>query len=130
VKWGLFLVIVPTVGMSADLLFSQPYIAGITSLIFILSMFGGGFIYGRLVRHLGFRPSLQISSTLMLVIKSSAFSAVMALLFFDETAALPSGILSIFVTSYIIVYAFYQKRQKTDRENGNSLKKPNSFNLK
>lgn len=112
VKWGFFIVITPIVGMSRDVIFSNPLFLLLTSLVFIISMFLLAFIYGKVLKASKVKTPKIISSTLMMVIKSSAFSAVVAITFFEEeVVAMPSAVLSVFVTLFIIFYSMYARRE-------------------
>ncbi|MFW5762109.1 MAG: hypothetical protein ACOCXH_14130 [Cyclobacteriaceae bacterium] len=64
-------------------------------------------IVGVIMAKSGARRSMIISSTLMMTTKSSAFSAVAAFTFFqgEPMIALPSAVVSVFVTLFIIVYS-------------------------
>ena len=117
IKWGFFLVIVPIMGMSAGIFFSRPGPVIIISAIFFIAMYVIGFGYHVLMIKLKFRRPFVISSTLMLVTKSSAFSAVAAFSFFrDEPAvALPSAIVSVLVTLFIIFYSQFLKWYEGNR---------------
>jgi bile acid:Na+ symporter, BASS family len=93
IKWGFFFVITPIVGMSAPVFLSQPaYVLQISGILFF-TMFVLGFLYHIMMRRLGNSRPFIISSTLMMVIKSSAFAAVTAFTFFrgEAMVALPSG---------------------------------------
>lgn len=108
VKWGFFLVIAPIVGMSASLFVEEPLsVLKIAAVVFLM-MFVPGIIYHLLMIRLGKSRSFIISSTLMMVIKSSAFAAVTAFTFFsgDAGVALPAAVVSVFVTLFIIFYSF------------------------
>lgn len=111
IKWGFFLVIVPIMGMSASVFFSEPGPVLIISGIFILTMYIMGFGYHVLMDKLGYKRPFLISSTLMMVTKSSAFSAVAAFTFFrtEPMVALPSAVVSVFVTLFIIFYSLFLK---------------------
>lgn len=122
IKWGFFLVIVPIMGMSAGIFFSQPGPVLIMSGIFFLTMYVMGFGYHVLMDKLRFRRPFLISSTLMMVTKSSAFSAVAAFSFFrtEPAVALPSAIVSVFVTLFIIFYSLFLKWYEKGRRNPNN----------
>lgn len=115
-KWGFFLVIMIIVGMSSSVIFSQPKSVLLISVVFFVAMYVVGAIYHLLMRKAGKKLDFVISSTFILAIKSSAFSAVTALTFFPDRpdVALPSAILSVFVTLFIIFYsrfvAVFEKR--------------------
>lgn len=111
IKWGFFLVIVPIMGMGSKVIFSEPGPVFIISAIFIFSMYALGFGYHVLMDKLGFARPFLISSTLMMVTKSSAFSAVAAFTFFrtEPMVALPSAVVSVFVTLFIVFYALFLK---------------------
>ncbi|MGM0648124.1 MAG: bile acid:sodium symporter family protein [Bacteroidota bacterium] len=111
VKWGFFLVIMPIVGMSRDVIFGNPVILLWISVSFILAMFVLAFVYDILMRRFHIPVPKIVSSTLMMVVKSSAFAAVVAITFFDdEVVAMPSAVLSVFVTLFIIFYSLYVRK--------------------
>jgi bile acid:Na+ symporter, BASS family len=111
IKWGFFLVIVPIMGMSSKVFFTEPGPVLIMSLILIITMYILGFANHMLMDKLGMKRPTIISSTLMMTTKSSAFSAVAAFTFFqgEPMIALPSAVVSVFVTLFIIVYPWFLK---------------------
>jgi predicted Na+-dependent transporter len=107
VKWGFFLVITPIVGMSVPVFINDPVsVARISGLLFLV-MFILGLFYHVMMIRLKMERGYIISSTLMLVIKSSAFAAVAAFTFFrgDPAVALPPAVVSVFVTLFIVFYS-------------------------
>lgn len=111
VKWGFFLVITPIVGMSRDVLLEYPEILWKTALVFFISMFVLAWIYSHVARAAGMKVPVIVSSVLMMVIKSSAFSAVVAMQFFDDQlVAMPSAVLAVFVTLFIIFFSMYARK--------------------
>lgn len=117
IKWGFFLVILPIMGMSSKVFFTDSLILLKMAIILLISMYLLGLIYHVVLAQKAFRRSEIISSTLMMTTKSSAFSAVAAFSFFADDAriALPSAVVSVFVTLFIIVYSgflrWYENRQ-------------------
>jgi len=111
IKWGFFLVVTPIMGMSASVFFSEPGVVLIMSLILLIAMYLLGFLYHIIMDKSGARRSMIISSTFMMTTKSSAFSAVAAFTFFqgEPMIALPSAVVSVFVTLFIIVYSGFLK---------------------
>ncbi|MFW5757934.1 MAG: hypothetical protein ACOC4J_03780 [Bacteroidota bacterium] len=109
IKWGFFLVITPIMGMSSSIFFSEPGIVFIMSLILIIAMYIMGFLYHVFMTRKGMSRDVIVSSTFMMTTKSSAFSAVAAFNFFqgEPMVALPSAVVSVFVTLFIIVYSFF-----------------------
>ena len=116
-KWGFFLVIMIIVGTSSSIIFSEPGSVLMISIVFFITMYIVGAAYHFLMKKTGKKLDFIISSTFMLAIKSSAFSAVTALAFFPDRpdVALPSAILSVFVTLFIIFYsrflAMFEKKR-------------------
>jgi BASS family bile acid:Na+ symporter len=111
IKWGFFLVIVPIMGMSSKVFFSEPGPVLTMSIILIIAMYLLGFANHILMDKMGIKRPTIVSSTLMMTTKSSAFSAVAAFTFFDgePMIALPSAVVSVFVTLFIIVYPWFLK---------------------
>ncbi len=118
IKWGFFLVITPIVGMGAPVLRTDPVSVLKISGVLLFVMFVMGFLYHVLMHKAKQNRGFIISSTLMMVIKSSAFAAVTAFAFFPDDArvALPPAVVSIFVTLFIILYSQlvrWQDRKQT-----------------
>lgn len=117
IKWGFFLVITPIVGMAAPVLRTDPVSVLKISGVLLFAMFVMGFLYHVLMHKAKKNRGFIISSTLMMVIKSSAFAAVTAFAFFPDDArvALPPAVVSIFVTLFIILYSqlvrWYDRKQ-------------------
>lgn len=107
IKWGFFLVVTPIMGMSAGLFFSQPVSVLKISVVVVVAMYLLGILYHVLMRRMGRPRGFIISSTLLMVTKSSAFAAVVAFTFFGSSpgVALPSAVVSLFVTLFIIFYS-------------------------
>jgi predicted Na+-dependent transporter len=107
IKWGFFLVVTPIMGMSAPLFFSQPVSVIKISVVVVGAMYILGFAYHVLMHRLGKPRPFIVSSTLLMVTKSSAFAAVVAFTFFGSSpgVALPSAVVSLFVTLFIIFYS-------------------------
>ena len=112
IKWGFFLVIVPIVGMSAPVFFNEPVSVLKISGVLFAAMFVMGFVYHVVMHRMGKPRGFIISSTLMMVIKSSAFAAVTAFTFFrgDARVALPPAVVSVFVTLFIVFYSLFVRR--------------------
>jgi len=108
IKWGFFLVIMPIMGMSSKVFFADPGILIVSSILLILSMYVLALGYHFLMKRLGYKRSFIVSSTFMMVTKSSAFSAVVAFSFFagDPMIALPSAIVSVYVTLFVVFYGW------------------------
>jgi len=109
VKWGFFMVIVPTIGLSRDVIFSEPWLVASVAGIFLVAIYGLALGYYYLTRR-SKPPNVIISGILLTVIKSSAFSAVLAISFFsDPVVALPSAVLSVFVTTFYITFSIFSR---------------------
>ncbi|MFP4468429.1 MAG: bile acid:sodium symporter family protein [Bacteroidales bacterium] len=112
IKWGFFLVIAPIVGMSAPVFLNEPVSVLKISGVLFMAMFVMGLVYHVVMHRLGKPRGFIISSTLMMVIKSSAFAAVTAFTFFrgDARVALPPAVVSVFVTLFIVFYSLFVRR--------------------
>jgi len=109
IKWGFFLVVTPIMGMSSKVFFAEPQMVLFMSVILLIAMYLLGFANHIAMIQLGFDRATTISSTLLMTTKSSAFSAVAAFTFFsgEPMIALPSAVVSVFVTLFIIVYPWF-----------------------
>lgn len=112
VKWGLFLVIAPTMGMSKNIILSQPEWLIIITIAFAAIKLIGGTLHVLILKKLKMTRSYIVSSNLMLLTKSSAFAAVLAIQIFDGKGEilLPSAIISVLVTLYIIWFSWLTKK--------------------
>ena len=109
-NWGFFFVIMPIIGLNKQMFFSEVALILLTAAVFIICMFLLGYIYQKIMQKTSMPYSKIVSSTLMLTIKSSAFSAVTAYKFLGVKAALPSAVLSVFVIIYIILFSSINKK--------------------
>ena len=105
-NWGFFFVIAPIIGINRNLFFTDPVNLALVVLVFIVGMIILGMAYQLVAWKTGMDNGRNITTTLMLTIKSSAFAAVTAYTYFDEKAALPSAVMSVFVIVYFIVFPY------------------------
>lgn len=111
-NWGFFFVIAPIIGINRNLIFLDPKNLALVVLVLIVGMVALGMVYQFLAWKTGMPNGRMIATTLMLTIKSSAFAAVTAYTYFNEKAALPSAVMSIFVVLYFIIFPYVNRKLK------------------
>ncbi|PLW91891.1 MAG: hypothetical protein C0592_13525, partial [Marinilabiliales bacterium] len=104
INWGFFLVVMPIVGLSKNLILSNPAYLWYNIIIFTVLMFGGGLVFNLISKALKNSTGRIIASNLMFTTKSSAFAAVASFTLLPRETALPAAVHAIFVTVYFIVY--------------------------
>ncbi len=111
IKWLFFLVITPIVGMNRHVFFQEPLILLQTTAVLLISMFILGWAYNIVMVKAKQPRPIIISSTFMLVIKSAAFSAVVAFNFFGDepVVAMPAAVLSVFIVLFAVSYSLFVK---------------------
>lgn len=109
-NWGFFFVITPIIGLNRNVFFTDPLILLNTALVLFIGMFVLAFVYQKIMQKTSMQAPIIISSSLLLTIKGSSFSAVTAFTFFGAKSALPSAVLSVFVVVYIILFSYLNKR--------------------
>ena len=112
INWGFFLVVMPIVGLSKNLILSNPAYLWYNIIIFTVLMFGGGLVFNLISKALKNSTGRIIASNLMFTTKSSAFAAVASFTLLPRETALPAAVHAIFVTVYFIVYDGIIKRKK------------------
>lgn len=102
VDWGFAMLIFVAVGMNRDVFFTNPILLLKVSLVLGLATFGLGFAFESLAKFFKVEPSLRITQTMMVAIKSSGFSVFTALSLFGKEAAIPSAVMAVMVLLYLI----------------------------
>jgi len=101
----------PIVGLSKNLILSNPKLLLINSLLFATLMFGGGLVFNFVMKKLKSNKPRIIASNLMFTTKSSAFAAVASFSLLPRETALPSAIHAVFVTLYFIIFEMVMRRK-------------------
>jgi bile acid:Na+ symporter, BASS family len=110
-KWMLFLVVTPIIGMNKDILIQEPRILVYAALVLVLSVFLLGWVYNLIMIKARAKKGFIISSTFMMVIKSSVFSAVVAFRFFEDepVVAMPAAVMSVCIVLFAVLYSQFVK---------------------
>ncbi len=112
VNWGFAVIIFTAVGINRDVLLSDYRLILNVALIFFIGIFVLGQAFDIISRKLGMKTEDSMSYNLLLTIKSSGFSVVTAIAIFNNSAVVPSAVMSIFVLLYLLFLTF----QKSYRE--------------
>ncbi|MFO7789336.1 MAG: hypothetical protein R6V32_02090 [Bacteroidales bacterium] len=115
-KWMLFLVVTPIIGMNREIFMQEPRILVYAALVLVLSVFLLGWVYNLIMIKARAKKAFIISSTFMMVIKSSVFSAVVAFRFFKDepVVAMPAAVMSVCIILFAILYSQFVKYKFKD----------------
>ncbi len=105
INWGFFLIIVPIVGQSKEVMSANPQLIWQSILLFVLTMFGSAFLFNLTARLRGMNIQKIIASSFFLTTKSSAFAAVVVFALENDAAGIPAAVHAFFVTLFFLVYS-------------------------
>ncbi len=114
VNWGFAIIIFTAVGINRDILLNDFKLILNIAFIFFIAIFVLGQLFDILIKKMGVSLQNRVSLNLLLTIKSSGFSVVTAISLFNDSAVIPSAVLSILVLLYLLFLTF----QKSYRESG------------
>jgi BASS family bile acid:Na+ symporter len=106
VDWGFAIIIYTAVGLNRDVFFSDFKILLLSTLVLFISVFLLGSIYEYAAKKILHNRQIIMSQTLLVTVKSSGVSVVMALSLFGTRAAIPSAIMAVFVLLYLLYLSF------------------------
>ena len=115
VNWGFALIIFIAVGINRHVFLSNFDILFKVSSILFIAMFVLGQVYDLILNKLGVSPKERMTQNLILVLKSSGFSVVIALQLFGEEGVIPSAVMSVFVLAYLLFLTFRQAMGRTNK---------------
>lgn len=113
INWGFFLIILPIVGQSKEVMMLKPELIWQSIVLFVLTMFVAGFLYYFFSLKKNKIISETISYTFFLTTKSSAFAAVVVFASGNVLASIPSAVHAFFVTIFFLVFSAVVKNKKT-----------------
>jgi bile acid:Na+ symporter, BASS family len=109
INWGFFLIIVPIVGQSTQVMLNNPKLIWQSIVLFVITMFIAALIFNVAAKKLSFKPQRIITSSFFLTTKSSAFAAVVVFALQDEAAGIPAAVHAFFVTIFFLLYSNLKK---------------------
>lgn len=112
INWGFFLIILPIVGQSKEVMLLKPELIWQSILLFTLTMFVAGFLFFIFSLKNKKNISDTISYTFFLTTKSSAFAAVVVFASGNVLASIPSAVHAFFVTVFFLVFSAFVKNKK------------------
>ncbi len=112
VNWGFALIIFTAVGINRHVFLSNFDILWIVALILFLSMFVLGQLYDFIGKKMRLPSDIRMSQNLLLTLKSTGFSVVIALELFNEKVVVPSAVMSTFVLGYFLFLSFKESWTK------------------
>jgi BASS family bile acid:Na+ symporter len=110
VDWGFALIIYTAVALNKELIMEQFDSVIIAALILSVSIFLSGIVIMYFNRHKK-KDKSAVSRNLMLTIKGSGFAVAVTLILFDQQAAIPAAVMSIFVLIYLIALNIWYNRR-------------------
>ncbi len=108
VNWGFALIIFTAVGVNRMVFLSNIDILLNVGLILFVAIFVLGQLYDFLAEKFGMPSDERITQNLILTLKSSGFSVVIAMTLFGGDASIPPAVLSVFVLLYLLFLSFKQ----------------------
>ncbi|MEA2041685.1 MAG: hypothetical protein U9N85_03945 [Bacteroidota bacterium] len=99
---GFAIIIYVSVGLNKEVLFNNPEIFMYSALIFFITMFVAGILFSFFTANVLSNAS-AVSYNLMYAIKSSGFAAATSIALFEDKAAIPAAVLSIFMLLYLLI---------------------------
>jgi BASS family bile acid:Na+ symporter len=108
VNWGFALIIFTAIGLNRAVFLSQFGLLLHIGLVLFISIFVLGQVYDYILYKAKVKIQDRISQNLILTLKSSGFSVVIAMELFGGDAVIPSAMLSIFVLCYLLFLTFKQ----------------------
>ncbi len=115
VNWGFAIIVFTAIGINRGVLLSDYKLVLNISLIFLIALFGLGQIFDLVAKKMGVNSENRMSFNLLLTIKSSGFSVVTAIAVFNNSAVVPSAVMSVFVLMYLLFLTFqleYRNKRK------------------
>jgi BASS family bile acid:Na+ symporter len=111
INWGMFFVILTSVGLNRDTFFAHPGIVLETALTAVLCIFGVSLAVEWILKRTRIPGEDRISYILMSTIKNGAFATVTALTLIGEKASASASIFSSFTALYLVYLTIRNKRK-------------------
>jgi BASS family bile acid:Na+ symporter len=110
VDWGFAILIFVAVGVNRNVFFTNPTLLLQISFILFVAIFGLGLVLELVAKYFKVEPSLIITQSMLIAIKSSGFSVFTALTMFGKEAAIPSAVMAVMVLFYLIFLSLRTKK--------------------
>ena len=102
VNWGFFIVLFSVVGLNQAVFLREPLLLMRVAVVALVSSFGLAFLIEFLGKKYSIEQPIRNSFILLSTIKTSGFSAAVAIALFNETASLPAAVISGIYALYFI----------------------------
>lgn len=102
VNWGFFVVLFSVVGANRDVFLKEPELLLRVSLVALLTTFGLALLIHFLATRYGLDRATKNSFILLATVKTTGFSAAVALTLFNEATSLPAAVVSALYALYFI----------------------------
>ena len=122
INWGFFLIIVPIVGQSRQIMFENQHLIWESLLLFTILMFVWPLIFNFIGFKTGVKKEIIIADTFFLTTKSSAFAAVVVFATGQSIAGIPAAVHAFFVTLVFIAYSAIATKLKVFRSKDEMIK--------
>jgi bile acid:Na+ symporter, BASS family len=107
-----FILIYTVVGVNNQAIQQEPHLLLNVAAVFVLALFGGVFVFGRILKKRRVSQDRIVASQLMFGVKNNGFSAIMAMSAGSAMSALPSMVLSVVLLIFLILFPFLIPREK------------------
>jgi BASS family bile acid:Na+ symporter len=116
INWFLALLVYIIVGVNRDLFLGHPLTLLSPIVISLISTFGLGGAISRIARLAGLRHNLTISLIFLGTMKDAGLAGALALTLFNQKAAVPASVVTVFHIAYFIWLSFWHERDRTKLE--------------
>jgi ACR3 family arsenite efflux pump ArsB len=111
-----FILIYVVIGINREVIFGAPELILKITLVLILTLFGGTYIFGKIIQKFSSNRSTMISKQMMFAVKNNGFSAVLALSITGGESSIPSVVLSVVLLLFLIIFeSVYSRKEPEDR---------------
>lgn len=101
-----FILIYTVVGVNNQAIQQEPRLLLNVVTVFVLALFGGVFVFGRILKKRRVSQDRIVAKQLMFGVKNNGFSAIMAMSAGSAMSALPSVVLSVVLLIFLILFPF------------------------
>lgn len=107
-----FILIYTVIGVNQDLIRLEPRLLMGVSAVLVVTLFGGAFVVGRVMKKRMFTQGRIVASQLMFGVKNNGFSAILAISAGSTMGAMPSVVLSVVLLSFLVLFPFLVPGEK------------------
>lgn len=107
-----FILIYTVIGVNIEAIRLEPRLLLSVSAVLVVTLFGGGVVFGRFMKKRMFTQGRIVAFQLMFGVKNNGFSAILAMSAGSAMGALPSVVLSVVLLVFLILFPLLVPREK------------------